>query len=120
MVLDENNKKLAIMYVAATGFYKTRLAEYLGISRPTLDKILENDSQFFTALKAADAVFCKNLIINTAKKNPAFLLKTKYGEEFNENKPNFDPVGDLNKIMKKIDEMFTSETSGAGLIDDVD
>lgn len=120
MVIDSKTKELAVKYVVATGFYKSRLAEYLGISRPTLDKILEEDFSFFTTLKAADSVFCKNLILNTAKKNPAFLLKTKYGEEFNENKPNFDPVGDLNKIMTKIDEMFTSETSGAGLIDDVD
>lgn len=89
----------------ATGFYKTRLAEYLGISRPTLDKILENDPRFFTVLKAADATFCKDLIINTARKNPAFLLKTKYREEFDENRPASDPVETINEMLKKVKEM---------------
>lgn len=120
MTLDSRDKKLAIKYVVATGFYKSRLASYLGISRPTLDKILEEDASFFTALKAADSVFCKDLIINTARKNPAFILKTKYKEEFDEDKPTFDPVDGLNQMLKKIDELFTGETSGAGLIDDVD
>ena len=119
MVLEKTTKQLAVKYVVATGFYKSRLAGYLGISRPTLDKILAEDSSFFTTLQAADAVFCKDLIINTAKKNPAFLLKTKYKEEFDENKPSRDPVDDLNKILKKIEDLYTEETSGAGFVDDI-
>ncbi len=89
----------------ATGFYKSRVASYLGISRPTLDKIFEKDPLFFTQLKGADAVFCKDVIIKTASKNPAFILKTKYKEEFDD-KERFgaiDPEEEIKKIAKIID-----------------
>ncbi len=106
MVLDSKNIELAIRYVAATGFFKNRVAKYLGISRPTLDKIFKENPSFFTQLKAADAVFCKNLIIRTAKKNPAFILKTKYKEEFDDKVrfENFDPEEEIQKIAKLIDQ----------------
>lgn len=88
----------------ATGFYKSRLASYLGISRPTLDKILKENPSFFTTLQAADSVFCKDLIIRTAKKNPAFLLKTKYKNEFDDKiNIQIDPEEEIKKIAKLID-----------------
>lgn len=104
MILDKKTKEMTLKYVMATGFYKTRVADYLAISRPTFDKILENDPVFFTALKAADAVFCKDLIMLTAKKNPSFLLKTKYKDEFNDDNPHpdFNPEEELKKIDKII------------------
>lgn len=107
MILDEKNRDLAIRYVVATGFYKSRVASYLGISRPTLDKIFKEDPSFFTQLKGADAVFCKDVIIKTANKNPAFILKTKYKEEFDD-KIRFeglDPEEEIKKIAKIIDTM---------------
>lgn len=106
MILDSENKELAIRYVTATGFFKYRVASYLGISRPTLDRIFKEDPSFFTQLKAADAVFCKNLIIRTAKKNPSFILKTKYKEEFDDKFRfgAFDPEKEIQKIARLIDQ----------------
>ena len=75
--LTEENKDYAVRYCQQGGFYKNRLADFLGISRPTLDKLLEDNPDFFTALKRADAVFCKNLIDAVSRKNPIFILKTK-------------------------------------------
>lgn len=105
MILSSQIKDLAIRYVAATGFYKNRLAEYLCISRPTLDKILEEDQSFFTQLKSADALFCKDLIVRTAKKNPAFILKTKYKDEFSDSSlpQGFDPEEEIKRLAKIID-----------------
>lgn len=105
MVLTQEIKDFAIKYVAATGFYKSRLSNYLCISRPTLDKILEEDPQFFTQLKSADALFCKDLIVRTAKKNPAFILKTKYKDEFDDNANSqiFDPEEEIRKLAQIID-----------------
>lgn len=80
--LSEKEKELAIKYVEESGFYKNRLADYLSISRPTLYKILEEDGGFFTRLKRADAIFCKNLIEAVKKREPLYILKTKYREEF--------------------------------------
>lgn len=104
MTLSDENRELAVRYVVATGFYKNRVANYLGISRPTLDKVFKEDLSFFTQLKAADAVFCKNLIINTANKNPAFLLKTKYREEFDDSaRISVDPEEEIKKLISIID-----------------
>lgn len=80
--LTEKEKELATKYVEESGFYKNRLADYLGISRPTLYKVLEENDDFFTHLKRADAIFCKSLIESIKKKDPAFILRTKFREEF--------------------------------------
>ncbi len=40
-------------------------------SRPTLEKVLKADTNFFTRLKAADAEFCKRKI---QKAKPEFIL----------------------------------------------
>ncbi|MFC1790096.1 hypothetical protein ACFLZP_01275 [Patescibacteria group bacterium] len=82
--LTEENRKYAERYVEESGFYKKRLADFLGISRPTLDKLLNENPDFFTSLKRADSIFCKNLIDIVSKKNPIFILKTRYKEEFND------------------------------------
>lgn len=110
MILNTKTKELAIMYVMATGFFKKRLADYLGVSRPTLDKILSQDSDFFTQVKAADSVFCKDLVLMTKKKNPMFLLKTKYREEFSDNfkMGTYDPEEEIQKLMKIIHENSSS------------
>ncbi|HIH13443.1 TPA: hypothetical protein HA242_07005 [Candidatus Woesearchaeota archaeon] len=80
--LTEKEKEFAIKYVEESGFYKNRLADYLGVSRPTVYKLLEEDTNFFTQLKRADAIFCKSLIVAIKKKDPVFILKTKFKEEF--------------------------------------
>ena len=80
------------------------------MSRPTLDKILEENPDFFTSLKRADAVFCKNLIDVVRKKTPTFILRTKYREEFNDTlKFGFDPEAEIQRIKKIIDEGTTKE-----------
>lgn len=101
--LTEESKQHAIKYVEESGLYKTRLADFLSISRPTLDKILDENPDFFTALKRADAIFCKSLINEAKKKNPFFILRTKYREEFNDafNAP-FDPQEELRKMRELI------------------
>lgn len=111
MVLDQQIKKLAIRYVAETGFFKNRLAAYLTVSRPTLDKVLEENPDFFTELKAADALYCKELINLVKKKNPIFLLKTRYREEFNDDfrLGFYDPEEELKKILKLIKESSNNE-----------
>lgn len=68
MQLLYEEKKKAYMYVLVSGFYKVRLAQFLSISRPTLDRMLHDDPHFFTQLQAADAEFCKKLIMQVAKK----------------------------------------------------
>jgi hypothetical protein len=83
-VLSEESKGYAIKYVEESGYYKNRLANFLGISRPTLYKVLEEDEDFFTALKRADAVYCKSLIDIVSKKDPVFILRTRYKEEFDD------------------------------------
>ena len=101
--LTEVSKQHAIKYVEESGFYKNRLADFLGISRPTLDKFLEENPNFFTALKRADAIFCKKLIDTVGKKTPIFILKTKYKEEFDDTSPHgFDPQEELEKIRQLI------------------
>ncbi|OGH15980.1 MAG: hypothetical protein A3F30_02475 [Candidatus Levybacteria bacterium RIFCSPHIGHO2_12_FULL_37_12] len=108
--LTEKDKEFAIRYVEESGFYKTRLADFLEVSRPTLDKILEENPDFFTSLKRADAVFCKNLIDVVRKKTPTFILRTKYREEFNDTlKFGFDPEAEIQRIKKIIDEGTTKE-----------
>lgn len=82
--LTEETKQQAIRYVEESGYYKNRLAHFLGISRPTLDKILKENEDFFTALKHADSIFCKSLINTAIKKDPIFILRTRYREEFDE------------------------------------
>lgn len=81
--LTEKEKELAVKYVEESGLFKNRLADFIGISRPTLYKLLEEDTDFFTRLKRADTIFCKSLIVSVKKKDPMFLLKKKYIEEFN-------------------------------------
>lgn len=108
--LTQEGIQHAIKYVEESGFFKNRLADFLEISRPTLDKILDENPDFFTSLKRADAVFCKNLIESVIKKNPFFILKTKYREEFNEDlKFGFDPELEIQKIRVMLDEGTTKE-----------
>lgn len=83
-VLSEESKNNAIKCVEESGFYKNRLANFLGISRPTFDKVLKENEDFFTDLKRADAVYCKSLIDIVSKKNPVFILRTRYSEEFDD------------------------------------
>lgn len=106
MIIDKKTKEFAVRYVMETGFYKSRLAGFLGISRPTLDKILEEDKGFFTAIQAANAIFCKDLILQVKRKNPTFLLKTRFRDEFNDNLRigAYDPEEEIKKIAKLIDE----------------
>ena|SRR3990170_1549236 len=104
--LTEENKGYAVKYVEESGFYKNRLADFLGISRPTLDKLLEDNPDFFTALKRADAIFCKNLIDTVGKKNPIFILRTRYKEEFNDAVRLYDPEEQIRKMV----ELMDSET----------
>ena len=108
--LTEESKKHALKYVEDSGFYKNRLADFLCISRPTLDKLLEENHDFFTSLKRADAIFCKNLIDGVKKKNPYLILKSKYNEEFHENiKIGFDPEIEILRIKKLIDDSSTTD-----------
>jgi len=101
--LTDKDKKFAIKYVEKSGFYKSRLADFLSISRPTLDKLLEEDNDFFTSLKRADAIFCKNLIEEVSRKNPAFILKTKYRKEFDDTLTIVvDPEEELKRIHRLI------------------
>ncbi len=111
MVLSDKSKELAIKYVEATGFYKNRLAKFLGISRPTLDNIFDNDLEFFTQIELADSIFCKGVIERVRDKNPSFILKTKYREEFNENAVIFDPISELKKISDLINSMAEPDES---------
>lgn len=107
--LSEESKNQAIRYVEESGFYKNRLADFLGISRPTLNKLLEEDSDFFTAIKAADAVFCKNLIEVVKRKNPIFILRTKYRDEFNEKGTIYDPEIEIKRVKALLEESCTKE-----------
>ena len=104
--LTEEIRGYAIKYVEESGFYKSRLADFLGISRPTLDKLLEENPDFFTSLKRADAVFCKNLIDAVSKKNPIFILRTRYKEEFNDTARLYDPEEQIQRMV----ELMDSET----------
>lgn len=102
--LTEENREYAVKYVEESGFYKNRLADFLGISRPTLDKLLEENPDFFTSLKRADSVFCKNLIDIVSKKNPIFILRTKYRDEFNNYSGlPYDPEEEIRRITKLFD-----------------
>ncbi len=105
MVLDKKTKEFAVRYVMETGFFKIRLANFLGISRPTLDKILEEDKGFFTAIQAANAVFCKDLILRVKQKNPTFLLKTRFKYEFDDKLKvgAYDPEEEIKKLAQLID-----------------
>ena len=104
--LTEENKGYAIKYVEESGLYKNRLSYFLGISRPTLDKLLDEDTDFFTSLKRADAIFCKKLIDAVSKKNPIFILRTRYKEEFNDNARLYDPEEQIQRMV----ELMDSET----------
>ncbi len=108
--LTDVDKTHAIKYVEESGLFKNRLADFLGISRPTLDKILEENPDFFTCLKRADAVFCKKLIEIVGKKNPFLILRTKYREEFNDTiKIGFDPEEEIQKVKKLLEKETTNE-----------
>lgn len=80
--ITEDRKSMAIEYVAASGFWKVRLAKFLKIDLKTLNKILEKDRGFSRDLEAADAVFVGNTIKNA---KPEFILKSKYRDEFPDN-----------------------------------
>lgn len=80
--LSEAQKDSAVVFVKEAGLFKKRLANFLKISRPTLDKVFEEDGEFFTRLEAADAEYCKELIMAVRKKDPVFILKTRYKDEF--------------------------------------
>lgn len=106
--LTEEDKQHAIKYVEESGMFKNRLSDFLGISRPTLDKLLEENPDFFTSLRRADAVFCKNLIEEVKKRNPFFILKTRYREEFNDTlRVGFDPEEEIQKVKR----IFEAEAS---------
>lgn len=106
--LTDADQTHAIKYVEESGLFKNRLADFLGISRPTLDKVLEENADFFTRLKRADAVFCKKLIEIVGKKNPFLILRTKYREEFNDTiKIGFDPEAEIQRVK----QMMESETT---------
>lgn len=108
--LTERDQEQAIKYVEDSGLYKNRLADFLGISRPTLDKVLEDKPDFFTSLKQADARFCKKLIEIVGKKNPFLILSTKYREEFNDTiKIGFDPELEIQRIQKMLNESTTKD-----------
>lgn len=111
MQLLYEEKKKAYMYVLVSGFYKVRLAQFLSISRPTLDRMLHDDPHFFTQLQAADAEFCKKLIMQVAKKNPTFILKTKYRTEFPDNSTISikDSRDDIGKMKQYIDEQIKND-----------
>lgn len=104
--LTEESKQHAVKYIEESGLYKNRLADFLGISRPTLDKVLEENPDFFTILKRSDAIFCKNLIDGVKKKNPYLILRTKYSEEFPEakNTVGYDPEFELQRLKQTISE----------------
>lgn len=87
--ITEEAKQHAVKYVEESGLFKNRLADFLSISRPTLDRVLEKNEDFFTALKRADAVFCNKLIAQVSKKDPIFILRTRYKEEFDDKNYNF-------------------------------
>lgn len=104
--LSENDKEKAIKYVKESGFFKGRLADFLEISRPTLNKIIQEDTDFFTSLRHADSIFCKSLIDEVKKKNPIFLLRMRYKEEFNDsNSMGYDPEVELKRLNDMIIEM---------------
>jgi hypothetical protein len=108
--LTEGVKKFAIQYVEESGLFKNRLADFLSISRPTLNKVLNEDEAFFTSLKRADAIFCKKLIEGVGKKNPFLILRTKYREEFNDTlKVGFDPEEEIQKVKRILETTTTKE-----------
>ena len=101
--LTEEIKEYAIKYTEASGFYKSRLADFLGISRVTLDKLLDENPDFFTNLKMADSRFCKMLIERVSLKNPIFILRTRYKEEFNDTTRLYDPEEQIQKMIELMD-----------------
>jgi len=105
-ILSDEQKELALLYVRASGFYKTRLAAYLKISRPTLDRVIKDDAVFFTDLESASADFCKELIERVKEKDPKFILRTRYREEFNDSVKfeKYDPEVVIQNALKTIDE----------------
>ena len=108
--LTEETKQHALRYVEDSGLFKNRLSAFLGISRPTLDRLLDDNPDFFTQLQRADAIFCKSLIEYVKKRNPIFILKTKYRDEFNEVfSVNFDPESAIQEV-KEILEQRTSKS----------
>jgi hypothetical protein len=98
--LSDEQKELAVEYVKVTGLFKNRLARFLKLSRPTLDRILSEDNIFFTQLEAADAEFCKDLIIEAKRKNPLAILKSRYPDEFGENTSAIDPETELKRFFQ--------------------
>ena len=110
--MSEESKKLAIKYIEESGFYKGRLADFLGISRPTLNKLLEEDNDLFTAFKRADAIFCKKLIDKVAERNPIFILRTRYKDEFDERSIcSYDPDEVIQNMVRLMDESSDNDTN---------
>lgn len=100
--LTEDRKSMAIEYVAASGFWKVRLAKFLKIDLKTLNKILQKNRGFSRDLEAADAVFVGKTIQHA---KPEFILKSKYKDEFPDN--SFDPGAgqggeELEAVIKRI------------------
>jgi hypothetical protein len=112
--LTEEIKGYAVKYAEESGFYKNRLADFLGISRPTLDKILEENPDFFTSLRMADAKFCKMLIEKVSLKNPVFILRSKYRNEFNDNVTGlYDPETMIKRMVDLMDDETDEEPQTA-------
>lgn len=108
--LGDKDIEFAIKYVEESGLYKNRLSDFLGISRPTLDKLIDENPDFFTALKRADAIFCKNLVASVSKKNPFLILRTKYREEFNDTlRIGFDPEFEIQRVRELMEAGTTKE-----------
>lgn len=81
-VLTDEEKQAAVLYVRATGFWAYRLADYLHMDYKTLKRILKDDPELSTRLKAAESEFKGELIRATIAKRPDFILETKYKDEF--------------------------------------
>lgn len=104
--LSEEEKRQAILYIKKSGFYKNRLADYLGIARNTLYRILDDDPKFYTRIKKANAFFCSNLI---KKADTKFLLKNMFNEEFQDKmtlEHKINPKEEMKKIDDKIKERW--------------
>lgn len=82
VILTDEQKKAAIQYVQLSGLYMLRLAKFLRISYPTLQKIFKEDQTFFKEIEAAEADFIQNVVKAVHEKRPDFILKSKYADEF--------------------------------------
>jgi hypothetical protein len=113
--LTEERKAYAIRYVEEGGLFKSRLADFMEISRPTLDRVLNENPDFFTSLKRANAVFCKTIIDLVKKKNPTFLLRSKYRDEFDDSirLTNYDPQEQIKLMTELMDRDSDDDNEAA-------